>query len=47
VVDHGKVVEMGTHRELLAKPRGLYQDLWKLQAGGFIPSLASDGINLA
>lgn len=37
VVDHGQVVEMGTHQQLLAKPQGLYQDLWKLQAGGFMP----------
>lgn len=36
VVDHGKVVEAGTHNELLKTKGSLYQRLWKLQAGGFI-----------
>ncbi len=36
VVDHGKIIEEGTHEELLKKERGIYQRLWKLQAGGFI-----------
>ncbi len=36
VLDRGRVTEAGTHKELLAKSSGLYQKLWKLQAGGFI-----------
>ena len=36
VIDHGKVMEEGTHVELLKKKKGLYSKLWKLQAGGFI-----------
>ena len=36
VVKNGSIVEQGTHQELIAKPKGLYQKLWQLQAGGFI-----------
>lgn len=36
VVEQGSVAEEGTHSELLAKPQGLYKQLWKLQAGGFM-----------
>ncbi len=36
VIDQGQVVEMGTHEELLKNNSGLYRNLWKLQAGGFI-----------
>ncbi len=35
VIDAGKVVDSGTHQELLKK-RGIYQTLWNIQAGGFI-----------
>jgi ATP-binding cassette subfamily B multidrug efflux pump len=34
VLDHGKVVEEGTHAALLAKD-GAYAQLWKRQSGGF------------
>jgi ATP-binding cassette subfamily B protein len=35
IFDEGKIVEDGTHEELLAKG-GLYADLWNHQAGGFL-----------
>jgi ATP-binding cassette subfamily B protein len=35
IFDEGKIVEDGTHDELLAKG-GLYADLWNHQAGGFL-----------
>ncbi len=35
VLDSGRIVEDGTHAELLAKG-GLYADLWSRQSGGFI-----------
>jgi ATP-binding cassette subfamily B protein len=36
VIDQGKIVESGTHKELLGKKKGIYKKLWKLQAGGFL-----------
>lgn len=36
VLDEGKIVEMGTHQALLEKG-GLYERLWKLQSGGYLP----------
>jgi len=35
VVDRGRIVDQGTHQELLARD-GLYRTLWNIQAGGFI-----------
>lgn len=35
VMDKGKIVEIGTHSELL-KQSGIYADLWKHQSGGYI-----------
>jgi ATP-binding cassette, subfamily B, bacterial len=35
VLDDGKIVEEGTHKQLLHKP-GVYASLWKRQSGGFI-----------
>ncbi len=36
VMDQGKVVEKGSHKELLAKPEGIYKKLRDIQSGGFI-----------
>ncbi|MBP7057019.1 ABC transporter ATP-binding protein [Candidatus Gracilibacteria bacterium] len=35
VIDQGRLVDSGTHEELLAKD-SLYKKLWKIQAGGFV-----------
>ncbi len=35
IMDHGRIVEQGTHAELL-KLGGLYAELWARQSGGFI-----------
>jgi len=35
VIDKGKIVQMGTHSELIKKD-GLYEKLWSLQKGGYI-----------
>ncbi len=36
VLDGGKIVEKGTHDELLRKG-GMYDRLWRLQSGGYLP----------
>ncbi len=35
VIDEGKIIEQGTHEELLSQ-NGLYARLWRRQAGGFL-----------
>jgi ATP-binding cassette, subfamily B, multidrug efflux pump len=36
VMDRGKIVEEGSHSDLLKKKNGLYASLWKRQSGGFL-----------
>ncbi len=42
VLDGGKVLEEGSHDELLAKDDSLYKKLWTLQAGGFLKEEGED-----
>ena len=35
VMDQGRIVEQGSHQELLAKG-GVYARLWQRQSGGFL-----------
>jgi ABC-type multidrug transport system fused ATPase/permease subunit len=36
VMSGGKIVEEGSHKELLSNPAGTYAKLWAHQSGGFI-----------
>ncbi|TSC94081.1 MAG: hypothetical protein CEN87_634 [Parcubacteria group bacterium Licking1014_1] len=36
VIDEGKIIEQGSHAELLKNENSLYKKLWTLQAGGFL-----------
>lgn len=36
VMDKGKVVEVGTHAELLKRSKGIYAKLWQHQSGGYL-----------
>jgi len=38
VLENGKIIEEGTHEDLLDKKESLYKNLWSLQAGGFLAS---------
>ena len=36
VLENGRIVEDGSHEQLLAKKRSVYAKLWARQSGGFI-----------
>ena len=36
VLEHGRIIEDGSHDELIAKPNGRYAKLWSMQSGGFL-----------
>jgi ATP-binding cassette, subfamily B, multidrug efflux pump len=40
VLDRGRIVEAGSHRELLARG-GIYSRLWRRQSGGFVPEVGA------
>jgi ATP-binding cassette subfamily B protein len=42
VLDHGRIIEQGSHQELL-RLGGAYAALWRRQSGGFI----DDSVDLA
>jgi len=46
VIDNGKIIEQGSHSELLTNTGSLYKKLWELQAGGFLKE-ADDGAESA
>lgn len=43
VFKKGKIVEDGSHNELLAKEHGLYKTLWDAQVGGFLQDEEAEG----
>ncbi|MPN03168.1 Heterocyst differentiation ATP-binding protein HepA [bioreactor metagenome] len=43
VMDHGQIVEQGTHQELLERA-GIYAQLWAHQSGGFLGENASESL---
>lgn len=40
VMEQGRIIEDGTHDELIRKPDGHYAKLWKMQSGGFLKDAA-------
>lgn len=42
VLKDGRIVDQGTHNELIAKPDSLYANLWNLQVGGFLKDEEED-----
>ncbi len=44
VFDNGKIIEDGTHEELLLLD-GYYAKMWRMQAGGFLPEHLTDAAN--
>ena len=41
VFDQGKIIEQGSHQELMDK-KGHYAHMWHMQAGGFLPERPND-----
>ncbi|MEL7429308.1 MAG: ABC transporter ATP-binding protein [Pseudomonadota bacterium] len=44
VMDEGRIIETGTHQELVAQ-KGVYSDLWKRQSGGFLATDDSETVD--
>jgi ATP-binding cassette subfamily B protein len=45
VLDAGRIVEQGTHEDLLAL-RGIYASLWSHQSGGFLPATDDEDVEV-
>ncbi len=45
VMDKGKIVQLGTHEELLKDKKGIYAELWEHQSGGYV-GLPSTNVEL-
>jgi len=45
VLDKGKIVQMGTHEELLRQKRGTYAKLWAHQSGGYLGGVTKSAEN--
>ncbi len=44
VMDKGKIVQLGTHQELLKDKKGIYAELWAHQSGGYVGLPTKDEI---
>lgn len=44
VMDKGKIVQLGTHQELLKDKQGIYAELWAHQSGGYVGVPTSEEI---
>lgn len=44
VMDKGRIVEAGTHEQLVVRPKGLYAHLWRLQDGSARPVQGAIGV---
>jgi ATP-binding cassette subfamily B protein len=40
VLENGRIIEEGTHADLVSKESGLYKKLWNLQVGGYLEDLS-------
>jgi ATP-binding cassette subfamily B multidrug efflux pump len=43
VLDAGRIIDAGTHAELLARG-GLYAELWSRQSGGFLGTIVGQAV---
>ena len=46
VLDEGRIVEMGSHRQLLDNPSGIYASFWARQSGGFLDEDEDESVSV-